>query len=66
MKPTTEMFEAGARALMLADGCGLTIEGARVLCTDPRARIPATDCICRDGAKAAIEAALAAADAPQN
>lgn len=65
-KPTEAMLDAGARALMLADGCGLMIDGERVLCTDLRARIPATECICRDGAKAAIEAALAAVDASQN
>lgn len=67
IEPTKEMLEAGARALMILDGCGLTIEGERVFCDDPRAMAPNDSCVCKAGARAAIEAAFAAdAEARRN
>jgi hypothetical protein len=43
-----------ARKLIEVDGCGLTIEGERVLCDDPRATQPVSSdcCTCRVAAKA--------------
>lgn len=57
---TEAQFAAAARAIMLADGCGLTIEGERVFCDDPRAddfgENP-RECMCKIGARAALTAA---------
>lgn len=51
-------IEAAARAAMKADGCGLTIEGEHVFCDDPRAdrEIGLDVCLCKRGARAAIDA----------
>jgi hypothetical protein len=48
-----------AHAIMMDDGCGLTINGQRTLCDDPRAMEEPDRCYCRRSAKAAL-AALAA------
>lgn len=32
----TDIIEECARAVMEQDGCGLSVEGVRVLCNDPR------------------------------
>lgn len=47
---------AVANAIMLDDGCGLTIEGERVLCDDPRAMEKPDRCYCRRSAKVALSA----------
>ncbi len=53
--------EAVARAVMLEDGCGLTIKGRRAMCYDPDAESdhlePSGGCCCRKSALAAIRAA---------
>lgn len=48
--------DAAAMAVMMTDGCGLTIDGERVLCDDPRAKPDerCTPCMCRESAKAVL------------
>jgi hypothetical protein len=55
--PTQE--DVVAHAIMMDDGCGLTINGQRTLCDDPRAMEKPDRCYCRRSAKAAL-AAIAA------
>jgi hypothetical protein len=52
--PTQE--DAVAHAIMMDDGCGLTINGQRTLCDDPRAMEKPDRCYCRRSAKAALAA----------
>ncbi|HEV2746304.1 MAG TPA: hypothetical protein VGW34_03275 [Allosphingosinicella sp.] len=47
--------ERVAKAVMVAQGCGLTIEGEHVFCDDPRA-FAKRSCECREIARAAIDA----------
>lgn len=58
--PTTPDLERVGKAVMVASGCGLTIDGERVFCT---AAGPQSQCDCLDVARAAI-AALHARDWP--
>jgi hypothetical protein len=50
--PTQE--DVVAHAIMLDDGCGLTVNGQRVLCDDPRAMEKPERCYCRRAARAAL------------
>lgn len=63
MNITDEMIEAGAFAAMVSNGCGVTIDGVRMLCCDKR--VPEADreerCPCKDDFIAGLKAALAAA-----
>lgn len=50
----TKLEEVGL-AIITANGCGLTIDGERAFCDDPRTDHP-QKCECRLAARAAIEA----------
>lgn len=57
MTEAEKMVEEAALIIAVLDGCGLTIDGERTLCDDPRAdvSIRAAHCFCRASARAACE-----------
>lgn len=61
-----EAIEAGVKAGMTSNGCGVMLNGERVMCDDPRLGGSAEKfCICREDCTAAITAALAAMPAQE-
>lgn len=65
MKVTDEMIDAAAIAVRTSGGCGLSLKagGPTVFCdhADLPDSVRDPDCSCKSGARAALEAALAAA-----
>ena len=56
--PTSERIEKAARAVMIEDGCGLTINGVRTLCDEASCGDAGElSCMCRNAAKVALSAA---------
>jgi hypothetical protein len=64
-KPSPDALREAALAVAIAQGCGLTFDGQRTLCTDPRASpdIRADECSCQLSAQAVL-AALASPPTP--
>jgi hypothetical protein len=59
--PTEDQVERAAWAVMLADVCGLTVNGERVFCDHPDADEARQEtCNCKKLARVAIAAAFAA------
>jgi hypothetical protein len=60
MSPTEEQVERAACAIMLADVCGLTVNGERVFCDHPDADESRQElCNCKKLARVALDAAFA-------
>jgi hypothetical protein len=64
-EPSPDALREAAIAVAIAQGCGLTFDGQRTLCTDPRASpdIRADECSCRLSAQAVL---TAIASSPSN